>query len=325
MSLGQWFVQLRRKNRAWLRRHSYSFFSSLGVLLQHKVGTLMTVLVLGIAMFLPLGLFTTLANLEGLDLRQEEWSAVTVFFKPGTKASEVQRVAESLEKKFEPEFMSMISPEEGMVDFRRASGFGDSLEILEENPLPWVMQISPKPGSTVEIEAAVSDLSAYLQTIASVESTQFDFKWLQRLGRIMALGEAAILVMILIFGIAVMVVVSNTIRLDVASHAEEIEILALVGAGNAFVRQPFLYTGLWYGLMGGLLALVLLALTMLYLARPLGLLLESYGTVFQIKGLGISNMLRVMFSAAILGWTGALISVQRYLKLLKVDGRLGRH
>src|SRR5210317_2257594 len=134
MSLGQWFVQLRRKNRAWLRRHSYSFFSSLGVLLQHKAGTLMTVLVLGIAMFLPLGLFTTLANLEGLNLRQEEWSAITVFFEPGTKEPEVRRLAESLEQKFEPDAISVISPAEGMADFRQTSGFGDSLEILEENP-----------------------------------------------------------------------------------------------------------------------------------------------------------------------------------------------
>ena len=85
MSIAQYAAHLRRKNRAWVRRHSYSFFSSLGVLLHHKVGTLMTVLVIGIAMFLPLGLYTTLANLEGMDLRQEEWSAVTVFFKTGTK------------------------------------------------------------------------------------------------------------------------------------------------------------------------------------------------------------------------------------------------
>jgi cell division transport system permease protein len=212
-----------------------------------------------------------------------------------------------------------------MEDFREASGFGESLNILEENPLPWVMQVSPQPGTTEQVEARVMELITYLQPLDSVEVTQFDYKWLQRLGRMMELGRASAFVLIILFGIAVVVVVANTIRLDVASHAEEIEILALVGASNAFVRQPFLYTGLWYGLMGGLLAVALLALTMLYLGRPLGLLLETYGTAFSVRGLGGSNTLRVLLSGGFLGWLGAWISVQQYLRRLKVGGQLGRH
>ena len=324
MSPGKWFSQLRRKNRAWLRRHSYSFFSSLGVLLHHRIGTLMTVLVLGIAMFLPLGLYVTLTNLEGMNLRQDEWSAVTVFFKPGTTGDEVKRVADELESRLQPESVVIISPLQGMADFREASGFGESLDMLEENPLPWVMQVSPQPGSTEQIEERVKSLTGFLQTLDSVEVSQFDYKWLQRLGRMMELGEAAVLVLMLLFGLAIIVVVANTIRLDVASHAEEIEILALVGAGNAFVRQPFLYTGLWYGLMGGLTAVILLALAILYLGRPLGLLLETYGTVFSLQGLGGYKTLWVLMGGGFLGWLGAWISVQRYLKRLKVGGRLGR-
>ena len=317
--------RIRRRNRAWLRRHSYSFFSSLGVLLQHKLGTLMTVLVLGIAMFLPLGLYVTLENLDGMNLRQDEWSAVTVFFASGTKEAEVKRVAKELEKRMQPEKVVVISPAEGLADFREASGFGESLDMLEENPLPWVMQVSPQPGATGKMEENVAELTAYLQSIDSIEVTRFDYKWLQRLGRMLELGEAVVTVLILLFGLAVVVVVANTIRLDVASHAEEIEILALVGAGNAFIRQPFLYTGFWYGLMGGVLAIALLYLTSLYLGGPLGLLLETYGTVFTLRGLGGSNTLWLVLGGGLLGWLGALISVQRYLRLLQVGGRLGRH
>jgi cell division transport system permease protein len=294
------------------------------VLVKHKIGTLMTVLVLGIAMFLPLGLYITLINLEGLDLRQDEWNAITVFFKSGTTQEEVTRVAGELDQGMKPEIISIISPEEGMVDFRDASGFGESLDMLEENPLPWVMQVSPARGSTEQVKAHVGELTALLQSIDSVDVIQFDYKWLQRLGRMMALGQAAVTLLILLFGLAVVVVVANTIRLDVASHAEEIEILALVGAGNAFVRQPFLYTGFWYGLMGGVLALLLLGLTMLYLDRPLGLLLETYGTVFNIRGLGRYDVLWLLSGCGFLGWLGAWISVQRYLQRLKVGGRLGR-
>jgi len=315
---------IRRKNRAWLRRHSYSFFSSLGVLLQHKVGTPMTVLVLGIAMFLPLGLYVTLANLDGLDLHQDEWSAVTVYFASGTSEAEVRRVADELEKRMQPEKIVVISPAEGLVDFRDASGFGDSLDMLEENPLPWVMQVIPPPGSSEEIEVSIDELTTYLQSINSIEVTQFDHKWLQRLSRMLELGEAAVSVLIILFGLAVVVVVANTIRLDVASHADEIEILALVGAGNAFIRQPFLYTGLWYGLMGGLLAIILLYVTLFYLAGPLGALLETYGTTFAMQGLGGSNTLWLLLGGGLLGWSGAWISVQRYLRLLAVGGKLGR-
>ena len=139
------------------------------------------------------------------------------------------------------------------------------------------------------------------------------------------LGQSVVGILILLFGLAVVVVVGNTIRLDVSSRAEEIEILALVGAGNAFVRQPFLYSGLWYGLMGCLLALLLLSLSLLYLAGPLGLLLETYGTVFSLRGLGVYQTLWVLWGGGMLGWFGAWTSVQRYLRLLRVGGRLGRN
>jgi cell division transport system permease protein len=225
----------------------------------------------------------------------------------------------------QPETIVMISPAQGMAEFREASGFGESLDMLEENPLPWVMQVSPQRGETERVNERVAELTAFLQSIDSVEGTQFDYKWLQRLGRMIELGQATVTVLILLFGLGVVVVVANTIRLDVASHADEIEILALVGAGNAFVRQPFLYTGAWYGLMGGLVAVLLLALVMLYLGRPLGLLLETYGTVFNLRGLGAYNTLWVFSGGGFLGWLGAWISVQRYLRVLKVGGRLGLH
>ena len=285
----------------------------------------MTVLVLGIAMFLPLGLYVTLTNLESINLRQDEWNVVTVYFQTGTEQADVEQLTKTINEQFQPQSVVLISPEQGMTEFRQASGFAESLEILEENPLPWVMQVGPQNGLTGQPEGRVNELTAFLQTIDSIELVQFDHKWLQRLGRMMELGSAAVNMLILLFGLAVMVVVANTIRLDVASRVEEIEILALVGASNAFVRQPFLYTGFWYGLMGAILAILLLGLSMLYLDQPLALLLETYGTEFNLRGLGAGNTSLVLASGGMLGWLGALISVQRYLRALKVGGRLGRH
>ena len=315
---------MRRKNRAWLRRHSYSFFSSLGVLLQHRIGTLMTTLVLGIAMFLPLGLYITLSNLERANLQQDDWNVVTVYFKTGITAAEIEQFSAEVEEKHHPKAVLLISPEQGMAEFQDTSGFGESLTLLGENPLPWVMQISPQSDAAGEMERSVTELSAFLQTNNKVELIQFDYKWLQRLGLMMEFGSAMVSMLMLVFGLAVVVVVANTIRLDVASRSEEIEILALVGAGNAFVRQPFLYTGFWYGLVGGVLAVLLLGLSLLYLGGPLGLLLETYGAEFKLHGLNVESTLLVLFGGGLLGWLGAWISVQRYLRILRVGGSLGR-
>jgi cell division transport system permease protein len=319
---------LRRRLRAWARRHSYSFFSSLGALLKHRIGTLMTVLVLGVAMLLPLGLWITLQNLDRMDLGRDEWGAITVFMDAAADAGQVRELAARLEARAAIGSVVTVSPEEGMSDFMEASGFGASLEVLEENPLPWVLLVNPlvadgEFGAEL-MQTRVTSLMDYLTGQPLVDSVQFDYKWLQRLARLLELGRAAVLVLSLLFGLAVVVVVANTIRLDVAARAEEIEILALVGAGNSFIRQPFLYSGFWYGLMGGALALGLLQLSLLYLDGPLGRLLDTYGHGVELYGPGPPAVAALLLGGGLLGLAGAWVAVRRYLRMLAVGGSLGR-
>ena len=319
-------ASVRRRIRSWTRRHSYSFFSSLGALLQHRVGTAMTVLVLGIAILLPLGLYITLKNLDRLDLRQEEWGAMTVFLDPDTPQGELMQFAERVGARTDVSAINLVSPEQGMAEFREASGFGLSLDLLEGNPLPWVMMVNPavSGADADQVQRRVDELMQFLTSQAMVESVQYDYKWLQRLGRLLELGRATVSVLSLLFGLAVIVVVANTIRLDVAARSEEIEILALVGAANSFIRQPFLYSGFWYGLMGGLLAAGLMKLCLFYLDAPLERLLDAYGQGFRLYGLGARQMTLLLLSSGLLGMFGAWISVQRYLRMLVVGGSLGR-
>lgn len=316
----------RRRIRSWSRRHSYSFFSSLGALLKHKIGTLMTVLVLGIAILLPLGLFICLNNLDRLDLHQEDWGAITVFIEPGTESGAIDQLSELLDQRADVTAVEQVSPEQGMAEFRDSSGFGLSLEMLEENPLPWVLMVSPEVSSNEpgQLETQLDELMSFLQGRAEVQSVQYDHKWLQRLGRMLELGRSAVFVLVVLFGLAVVVVVANTIRLDVAARAEEIEILALVGAGNSFIRQPFLYSGFWYGIMGGVLAAGLMKICLFYLDGPLGRLLDAYGHGIQLQGLGFNGLAILLAFSGLLGMAGAWISVQRYLKILVVGGTLGR-
>jgi cell division transport system permease protein len=320
------FDNTRRRFRSWSRRHSYSFFSSLGAMFQHRIGTLMTILVLGIAILLPLGLYVTLNNLDRLDLQQEQWGAITVFLSEDIDQASINSLSQSLESRADVNSVEQVSPEQGMAEFQESSGFGQSLEMLEDNPLPWVLMVNPvvEGSNEPDLQLRLNQLMSHLESRPEVQSVQFDHKWLQRLGRMLELGRAAVLVLIILFGLAVIVVVANTIRLDVAARSEEIEILALVGAVNSFIRQPFLYAGFWYGLMGGALAAGLMQLCLFYLDAPLTSLLDAYGQGIHLYGLSMNDIVILALASGFLGMLGAWVSVQRYLKMLHVGGSLGR-
>lgn len=316
-------ADLRRQTRAWGRRQLFSLFSSLGTLMSHRVGTLMTVMVLGVAMALPVGLFVTVENLRALDLQQEQWGNLTVFLKPGVGQEQVFELRDAIEResgaRAEP-----ISPEAGMDQFRDASGFGEALDVFEENPLPWVLIVTPQTSGNEKLEDAVLLIDNWLQQRQEVDLVQVDFKWLQRLAGLLELGDALVTVLTVLFSLAALVVVSNTIRMDVASRAEEIQVLSLVGAGNGFIRQPFLYSGFWYGLLGALLALLLFNACLYYISQPLERLLDAYGNRFVVMNLGAGGIMLVLLAGGFLGFLGAWVSVQRYLNEIgsgKMPGR----
>jgi cell division transport system permease protein len=279
----------------------------------------MTSLVLGIAMLLPLSLFVTVTNLHGLDLQQEDWGTVTVFMQPGVGEQQALELAARIEQEQAAEVFA-VSPEQGLQEFQQSSGFGQAMELFEENPLPWVLQVTQSSSAADSIEDRVGATSAWLGQQEGVESVQVDFKWLQRLGGLLALGDAIVTVLTVLFSLAVVAVVANTIRLDVANRAHEIEVLHLVGASNGFVRQPFLYLGFWYGVLGALLALILLGLCMAYLAQPMERLLDAYGNTFEFAGLDALGGLLVLLAGGALGLVGAWVSVQRYLHQFEVAG-----
>ncbi|NNL96551.1 MAG: cell division protein FtsX, partial [Xanthomonadales bacterium] len=141
---------------------------------------------------------------------------------------------------------------------------------------------------------------------------------------LLELGQAFVLLLTVLFSLAVIVVVSNTIRLDVASRAEEIQVLSLVGAGNGFIRQPFLYSGFWYGLLGALLSLLLFNLCLYYLRQPLERLLDAYGNTFVVQNLGMEGVLAILAAGGLLGLLGAWAAVHRYLRQLREHGTLGK-
>jgi cell division transport system permease protein len=283
----------------------------------------MTVLVLGIAMALPLGLYVTLQNLRGLDLNQDKWGTVTVFLHHETTEAGARELTQLVNER--PDASAVpVSPEQGMEEFRAASGLGQALDLFENNPLPWTLLVTPLATADGELATRVATLVAWLEQQSVVDLVQVDHKWMQRLSGILELGAALVTVLSVIFSMAVVVVVANTIRLDVANRAEEIQILSLIGANDSFIRQPFLFTGFWYGLLGALLALLLLGLAVLYLDQPLEHLLQAYGTRFELDGLGGLQMALVILAGGLLGLGGAWVSVQRFLRHMKAGGLSAR-
>ena len=314
---------LKRRARAWGRRQLYSLFSSLGSLVNNKVGTVLTVLVLGIAMVLPIGLYVTLNNLRGVDIQAEEWGSITVFLRPSVTEDEARELTAAINARADAH-ASSVSPDQGMEEFRAASGFGQALDVLDANPLPWVLLVQPRAQADENLAGVVETLAAWLSSQKAVDSIQLDYKWLKRLASLLRLGNALVTILSVMFSLAVVVVIANTIRMDVASRADEIEVLSLVGAGDSFIRQPFLYSGFWYGLMGSLLALALLYLCIAYLQVPLASLLDAYGNAFVILRLDPLQILFVLLGGALLGLLGAWVSVERYLRVLRRGGLLGR-
>lgn len=315
-------ITLKRRLRSWGRRQFYSLFSSMGTLVGHKLATLMTLLVLGIAMALPLGLFIAVENLRSIDMKQSEWGSVTVFL----EASATQKQATDLVDRIEERgaVVRLVSPEEGLAEFSESSGFGSAAELFDENPLPWVAVLTPIVESNQPLESWLSDWQSWLEQQDSIDLVQIDHKWMQRLAGLLELGRALMTVLTVMFSLAVVVVVANTIRLDVASRAEEIEVMSMVGANSSFIRQPFLYSGFWYGMLGSVLALLLLSGALMYLQAPLERLLDAYGNQYALEGLGIKRGLLVLLAGGILGLLGAWVSVQRHLRLMSGERIIGR-
>lgn len=284
----------------------------------------MTVLVLGIAMALPIGLYIALVNLRGIDLRAGEWGSITVFLDAAETAESAENLLGLINSR--PDATATgISPQQGMDEFRRASGFGEALDVLDTNPLPWVLLVIPKATENNEdLAAGLETLSDWLKSQKGVAAVQLDYKWLKRLSSLLALGSALVSVLTILFSLSVVVVIANTIRMDVANRSDEIEILSLVGAGDNFIRQPFLYSGFWYGLMGAALALGLVHVSLHYLQLPLDSLLDAYGNSFRLTSLATSQIFLVLLAGGGLGFLGAWVSVERYLWVLRRGGLLGR-
>ncbi|MFW6346033.1 MAG: permease-like cell division protein FtsX [Halomonas sp.] len=303
----------RSRLRGWARHHRAMCLDSARRLLRAPVGSLLTMLAIAIALVLPAALWLTLDGARLLDAELEESATLTVYLAHHVDDAQAARIEEALLAHQAVGRTRLITAAEGMAEFQQALGLADALGRLDENPLPASVVVTPEDPDP----AAVRTLAAELETVSGVEEVRLDLAWIERLRHLAELGQRAALALAVLFGGGVLLVVGNTIRLAVESRRQEIEVVTLIGATHAFVRRPFLYSGAWYGLGGGLLAWGLLTLGSEWLAAPVTALAASYGAGFSLPQLGAAGSAILLLCSTLLGWLGAWIAVSRHLAVMR--------
>ena len=273
------------------------------------LGNLMTILVIAIALVVPAGLRVMVDNARALSGTWQGAADFTVYLEMAVDEPAAEGLARQIGQRNDVERAELLNRSDALVEFRAWSGFGEALDLLDENPLPHAVIV--RPASTG------ADLDLLVRELDSLEETalvQLDTEWLERLRAILELARRVVDVTTVLLGLAVIVVIGNTIRLEIGNRREEIEIIKLVGGSDGYIRRPFLYLGLCYGVGAGIIAALIIVLGLGLVASPARTLMELYGSAYRLAGLSLADMAWLLGVGGFLGWAGAGIAVARHLR-----------
>jgi len=271
----------------------------------------MTWTVMGVALALPVALLLLLASLQGVSAGWESSARVTAYLQLDVPLEDAQALVDEIRTDSRISDIELVDRERALAEFRANSGLEDALDYLEENPLPHTLLITPEERS--RSATGVEALVTFVRGLEGVERVQVDLGWLQRLNAMTNLLARAVWALAILLAAAVILVIGNTVRLAIESRRDEILVARLVGGTDAFVRRPFLYTGAWYGLGGGVVAWILLQLSLWWLSGPIEQLAGLYRSDFALVGPGLDGVLALIIVAMLLGWLGAWVAVKRHL------------
>ncbi len=301
--------------RGYVIRHVQTMTGALGRLWQQPLANLMTVAVIGIALALPTGLHLLVENGRAMSGNWSSTVDVSVYLRKDTLPERVVAISEELADWPEVASVRTVPAEQALVEFAELSGFGEAIEALENNPLPDTLVITPGEGYT-DAESLVA-LADALRLVDGADIVQVDTDWVRRFNAILDLIRRTVGLSAFLLALGVVLIVGNTIRLDIENRRSEIEVTKLVGGSDAFVRRPFLYSGFWYGFGGGLLALALTFISLLMLRGPAARLAGHYGSGYTLSGLGWSGTATLLAVSALLGWAGSWIATTRHLRQIE--------
>lgn len=295
--------------RVWLRSHVGSFGRTLSRLARTPFATLFNALVIGVALALPLGGWVLLKNLERLAGQLGADPQLSVFLAADAGKADAARVEAALAAAAGVRDFRFVPKGEALAELARLEGLGELAAAIGSNPLPDAFVVRVVPGDP----AAAERLAATLQGLPKVERVQFDAAWVRRLGAILGLARTGVSLLAGLLAFGLVAVTFNTIRLQILTQRDEIEVSRLFGATDAYVRRPFFYQGALLGLAGGLAAVGIVAASAWLVGPQVGQVAVAYGSEFRIGLLPPADLAAVLGFAAFLGWCGAFLSVSRHL------------
>lgn len=289
----------------WLNQHALAIDLVLQRLKSHWLNTITICMVIGITVTLPGLLFVALDNLQDMSRSIKQDAQISAFLKPAVNANIVQRLINDVEALSQVKEVRFVTKEEAIKQLGQQFLQKDLLADLPQNPLPDALFIT----LTDTQPASVKPVQDLLQKRGEVDELVIDSVWIERLHSMLVLGKRIALIFASLLGIAMITVISNTVRMQVLTHEAEIEVSRLIGATHSFIRRPFLYMGGAYGLGGGLIAVALLFLIVWNLRQPVQLLANNYQSNFQLV-FHLSNVGGLMLVATTaIGWIAAFIAL----------------
>lgn len=295
----------------WLRLHRLALAATLRQLAAQPLATVFNLLVIGIAVALPLGLFTVVSNLQGLAGALPSEPQASVFLRTSASAADINRVQKLLSQDGNVVALRHIDKSQALKDLEQTSGMADLLAGLGGNPLPDSFELTLRHSDSNSLSA----LQARLAVEPSIEHVQLDSEWAQRLSGFVALGHEAALTVAALFGAALLLITANLIRMQILTRREEIEVSKLIGATDSFIRRPFLYFAAVQGLLGAMVGIGLVGLGLSRLNGPVTQLAQLYGQTFRLGLPAASVLASSLLIVAALSLLGATVSVRRHLRL----------
>ncbi len=293
--------------------HRQCAYLSLKRMCQHPLASLLTLLVLAVSLALPALLTVLLSNATTMSHNWNSSARISVYLSVNSNQQRAEQIVTLLKERYQLQAIRYISPSEGLAQFEHDTGIEHVLAQLQRNPLPGVIEITPATTVTAK---QLETLSEQVQQFPGVDSVQLDLAWVKRLHNIIIFAKRVISVLAILLASAVLLVVGNTIRLATQNRQQEIMVMKLIGATNAFIRRPFLYTGIFYGTFGALMAWVMVTVVIMWLRQPVARLATSYHSDFHLHGLLLTGGLQLVLIGAALGLNGAALAVNLHLRQL---------
>jgi cell division transport system permease protein len=298
----------------WLGRHARTASSSFSRLVHQPFASLMIILVIAVTLAIPMALNLVIKNFAAISSGWDDALDFSVFLDTGVSAGEAEALARLISQRADVDDVRLITAEQALAEFKEQSGFGSALDHLPDNPLPHTLVVRPSPANTPQ---SMTLLREELDGLPETELVQVDTEWVPRFHAILEIVQRAITIGGGLLGAAIIVIIGNTIRLEIQNRRDEIEVTKLIGASNAFVRRPFLWSGFWFGLFGSLLALGLVQWGLYLLQPAVTRLAGLYQSGVTMLTLDLRDSLAIVAIGVGLGLAGSWLAAARHMRSIE--------